>query len=89
MLDVWKDLLPLRLRPKMGPEIITFGVLWELAGGRQRRLDVTVRMLAEHFNRDGHSFRDHLEKLFALGCVHLLARTAPRPVFDTRPAPRI
>src|ERR1017187_9980565 len=80
-MDVWKDLLPLRLHPDTGPEVITFGVLWELAGGRQRRLDITVKLLTEHFNRDGHTFRDHLEKLFALGCVHLLARDKRRGRF--------
>jgi hypothetical protein len=80
-MDVWNDLLPLRLHPDMGPELVTFGVLWELAGGRMRRLDVTTKMLAEHFARDGHSFRDHLEKLFALGVVHLIARDKRRGRF--------
>ena len=80
-MDIWEDLEPLRLDPTMGPEIITMGALWKLAGGRQRRLDITVKILAEHFARDGHSFRDHLEKLFRRGCVQLLARDRRRGRF--------
>ena len=80
-MDVWKDLEPLRLDPDTGAEILTFGVLWELAGGRQRRLDVTVKILRRHLRRDGHSFRAHLEKLFARGSVHLLARDKRRGRF--------
>lgn len=57
------------------------GILWMLAGGQPRRLDVTVKMLRQYFNRDGHSFRDHLEALFALGRVHLLARDKRRGRF--------
>ena len=80
-MDVWKDLEPLRTNRDVGPEIITFGVLWQFAGGRMRRLDVTVKAIAEEFDRDGSTLREQLEKLFRLGVVHLLARDKRRGRF--------
>jgi len=80
-MDVWTDLEPLRKNARVGIEQNTFGVLWMLTGGLPGRLACTMRMIQKHFQRDGSTLREHLEKLAKIALIRLIARDRRRGTF--------